>query len=54
MASFSEKSTTYVDADDKGHEMGTMVEATVAEKHRGTIADQHDMKIVGRTQELRV
>ena len=54
MASFGEKSTTYVDADDKAYEMGTIVEATVAEKHRGTITDQHDMKVLGRTQELRV
>ncbi len=54
MAGFGEKSTTYVEADDKAYEMGAMVEATVAEKHRGTVTDIHDMKVLGRTQELRV
>lgn len=54
MASLGEKPSTYVGADDKTYEMGTVVEATVAEKHRGTITDQHDMKVLGRTQELRV
>ena len=46
MASFNKKSTPYVDADDKAYEMGTMVEATVAEKYRGTIKDQHDLKVL--------
>ncbi|KAF7508236.1 hypothetical protein GJ744_009533 [Endocarpon pusillum] len=53
MESFSGNPTTYVGADDKTYETGTVVEATVAEKHRGTITDQHDMKVLGRTQELR-
>lgn len=45
---------TYVDAKDVGRELEDICETTVAEKHRGTIADQHDMQVLGRVQELRV
>lgn len=45
---------TYTDAKDAGYELTVVYKTTVAEKHRGTPADQHDMQILGRTQELRV
>jgi hypothetical protein len=51
---FDEVPTTYLDAKNEGYEHGAMVEATVAEKHLGTLDDQHDMKVLGRIQELRV
>jgi hypothetical protein len=46
--------TTYADAKGPGYELDAVYETTVAEKHRGTLTDQHDMQILGRTQELRV
>jgi hypothetical protein len=49
-----EGQTTYVTTKDADYELGAMPEATVAEKHRGTLTDQHDMQVLGRTQELRV
>ncbi|KAF7513739.1 hypothetical protein GJ744_007790 [Endocarpon pusillum] len=59
MANFDGKSTTHADTNCRVSEMGTMVEettveeATVAEKHRGTITDQRDMQVLGRKQQLR-
>ncbi len=46
--------TVYADIKDGGYEMEAVYETTVAEKHRGTVTDQHDMQVLGRTQELRV
>ncbi|KAF7503562.1 hypothetical protein GJ744_003635 [Endocarpon pusillum] len=52
-AEFGDASTTYVDAKDADYELDAVYETTVAEKHRGTITDQHDMQVLGRVQELR-
>jgi hypothetical protein len=51
---FDEVPTTYVDAKNDSYDLGAMAEATVAEKHRGTLNDRHDMQVLGRIQELRV
>lgn len=53
-AEHGEAPATYVDAKDGGCELEDVCETTVAEKHRGTIADQRDMQVLGRVQELRV
>ena len=53
-AEFGEAQTTYVDAKNAVDELDTVCVTTVAEKHRGTVADQHDMRVLGRIQELRV
>jgi hypothetical protein len=50
----SEEQTTHVATKDVDYELGALPEATVAEKHRGTLTDQHDMQVLGRIQELRV
>lgn len=49
-----EEQTIHIATKDVDYELGAMPEATVAEKHRGTLTDQHDMQVLGRIQELRV
>ena len=51
---FDEEHTISVDMKGEGYGLGAQPMATVAEKHRGTPTDQHDMQVLGRIQELRV
>lgn len=50
----AEETATYADIKGEGYDLGAVDVATVAEKHRGTAIDQHDMQVLGRVQELRV
>ncbi len=46
-----DEAQVHMDGGDDGYEMAN---ARVAKKWQGTVADHHDMTVLGRVQELRV